>query len=254
VKTRILPFAGSGVLAIALLGSACDQGKSTAAAADAAPVTSATTTASAPPEPPKPPVVTLDDSSIVVAGDRVDFPKTAGGDVEGRVAGLLSSKPMVSGQTLEVDALRDTSMAHFAIAIEAMRQAKAKGATVKTAKRDRTMGTLKLTLDHASPPPCTAVGMIDKQNAILVWPAKGAVAQRFTHGFAGPDITLGSQALAKLANECVSPFFFVSADDSIKWGVVFDLALATSQVTPFRPTAAAVLTRAPVAGRKVTDN
>ena len=253
MKTRIAWFAGYGAVAFALLGSACDE-KTAPVTVDASPVVSATASASSAPEPPKPPVVTLDDSAFVVAGDRVEFPKTgSGGDVAGRIAGLVSSKPLVTGQTLEVDALRDTTMAHFAIAIEALRQAKARSLTVKTAKRDRTMGTLNVTLDHANAPPCTAVGMIDKNNAILVWPASGAVAQRFTHGFAGPDITLGSAALAKLAGECGAPFYFVAGDETIKWGVVFDLAVATSQTNAFRPTSAAVLTKTPVPGRKVTD-
>lgn len=198
--------------------------------------------------------MTVDDKAFVIAGDRVEFPKTgAGGDVVGRIAGLVRSKPLVLGRTLEVDALRDTTMAHFALAVEALQRAAAAGLRVKTAKRDHTVGTLSVALDHANPPPCTAAAMIDKKNSVLVWPAGGAVAQRFTHGFAGPDITLGSAALAKLAGSCGAPFYFVAGDDSITWGVVFDLALATSQTVGFRPKSAVVLTKTPVPGRKITE-
>jgi hypothetical protein len=238
-----------------LLGSGCDQ-KPSVAAHDAAPVTSVTSTASAAPEPPKPPVVTIDDASFVVAGDKVDFGKTAGGasgDVKGRIVGLLAAKPLVAGQTLEVDALRDTTMPHFSIAIDALREAKVKAANVRTAKRDRTVATLHVTLEHPPPPSCTAVAMIAKDNAVLVWPYGGAIAQRFSHGFAGPDITLGSGALAKLANQCSAPFDLVSADDSIKWGVVFDLALAAAESPGFRPTSTDVLAKVPVPGRKVSE-
>lgn len=238
---------------VLLLGSACDE-KPAPAVVDAAPVTPATTAApSAAPEATKPPVVTLDDTAFVVAGDRVEFPKTPGGDVEGRITGLLATKPLVSGATLEVDALRDTTMAHFAIAIDALRKAKAKGATVKTATRDRAMGSLAVMLDHAPAPTCAAVGMIGKDNAIMVWPYGGAVAQRFTHGFAGPDITLGSAALAKLATSCTAPFDFVAGEESIKWGVVFDLAVATAQAAGARVTSSVVLTKSPVPGRRVEE-
>jgi len=242
---RILLF-----VPVVLLG--CDQ-KQTAATGDAAAATSATTTASVAPEPPKPPLVTVDDTAFVVAGDRVEFGK-GGGDVAGRISGLLSSKPLVADQTLEVDALRDTTMAHMAIAIDALRQSKAKSLTVKTAKRDRTMGTLAVTLAHPPAPSCAAVGMIGKDNSIMVWPYGGAVAQRFTHGFAGPDITLGSAAFAKLANECTAPWDFVAGEDSIKWGVVFDLALAAAQTAGMHATSTVVLTKTPVAGRKINED
>lgn len=235
----------------ALLGSACDQ-KPTVAPPDAAPVTSATASASAADlGPPKPPLVTIDDSGVVVSGDKVGF---GGGDARGRIAGMLSSKPLVSGQTLEVDALRDTTMAHFSIALAALRDAKAKDAMVKTAKRDLSMGTLHVAIEHAPPPACAAVGMVAKDNSIEVWPWGGAVAQRFTHGFAGPDITLGSAALARRAEECNAPFALVAGDDAIKWGVVFDLALATAQAAPAKAATAVVLTKPPVPGRKVTED
>jgi hypothetical protein len=208
-----------------------------------------TTVASTPPPPPKPPVITLDDGSFVATGDRVDMSVA---DAKGRIVAMLGNKPLVAGQTLEVDALRDTTMPRFVTAIDALREAKVKSLTVKTAQRDRTMGTLNVALDHPPAPACAAVGMITKDNAINVWTYGGAgAAQRFSHGFAGPDITLGSAAFAKLANDCSeSTFDVVAADDAIKWGVVFDLALAASQTAGFKPTSTVVVAKA-VPGRKV---
>ncbi|HEY1956074.1 MAG TPA: hypothetical protein VGH28_10680 [Polyangiaceae bacterium] len=226
-----------------LLGSGCEE-KTPPAAIDAAPVTSATTSASAAPEAPRPPVVTIDDAAFEVAGDKVNF----GGDAKGRIVGLLASKPLVAGQTLEVDALRDTTMAHFSIAVDALREAKVKDATVKTAKRDRTVGTLHVVFEHAPAPACAPVAMVAKDNAILVWPRSGAVAQRYTHGFAGPDITLGSAELIKETNACGGSIDYVAGDDSIKWGVVFDLATAGNA------TSTIVVTKPPVPGRKVTED
>jgi hypothetical protein len=240
----------SRALFVLLLCCSCDD--KTAKTVDAAPASSVTTTAtaSAPPPPASPPVVTLDDTSFVVTGDKIDL---SAADAKGRIVAMLANKPMVTGQTLEVDALRDTTMPRFTIAIEALHDSKAKALTVKTAQRDRTMGTLAVALDHGPVPPCAAVGAITKDNAINIWNyGGGSAAQRFSHGFAGPDITLGSAAFAKAANACEATVAFVSGDDSIKWGVVFDLALAASQTSGYKPTSTVVVKTA-VPGRKVGD-
>lgn len=243
------------MLAIVALG--CDE-KPTAALDAASASATPSVTASAPPPPPKPPIITLDDGAFVASGDKVDM---SAADAKGRIVAMLSNLnsapaargPMITGETLEVDALRDTTMPRFMVAIDALHDAKAKSLVVKTAQRDRTMGTLSVSLEHPVVAPCAAVAMVTKDNAINVWPYSGATAQRFSHGFAGPDITLGSAAFAKLANACEAPMDFVGGDDTIKWGVVFDLALAASQTAGFRPTSTVVLTKTPVLGRKVTE-
>ena len=214
----------------------------------------ATAVVSAAPPPSKPPLVTVDDISVVVSGDRVDF---AGPDAKGRLAALIAAKPLVAGETLEVDVLRDTTMPHVEIVTAALREAKAKGATVKTARRDRTLGELAVLFDHPPVASCAAVATIAKDDAVLVWPFGGGTALRYAHGMAGPDITLGSEGLRKLANACESSIYFVSADDSIKWGMVFDLAVAAHGTADagagFRPSSAVVLGKAPVPGRKVSE-
>ncbi len=247
MKTRALAFT-------LVLGSyasvACDD--KPAATLDAATAASATVsaTASAPPPPPKPPIITLDDGAFVATGDKVDM---SAADAKGRIVAMLANKTLVVGQTLELDALRDTTMPRFMIAIDALHDAKAKALTIKTAQRDRTMGTLNVTLDHGAVSSCAAVAMVTKDNAINVWPYAGAVAQRFSHGFAGPDITLGSAAFAKLANACDSSYDFVAGDDAIKWGVVFDLAVAAAQTPAFKPTSTVVLAKTPVPGIKIKE-
>jgi len=245
VKSRLLvPFV--------VVCLSCDEKPS--AAPDAATAEAAvvpTVTASSPPPQPKPPVVTVDDSSVVVTGDKVDF--CSSGDAKGRIAAMLANKPLVVGQTLEVDALRDVVMSHFAIAMDALRDAKVKAVTVKTAQRDRTMGSLDVAIEHGAVSPCAAVAMVAKDNAILVWPYSGATAQRFTRGLAGPDITVGSGGLRTLGNGCDAPVYFVAGDDTIKWGVVFDLALAAKSGGSFKPASVVVLTKTPTPGRKVTE-
>jgi hypothetical protein len=211
----------------------------------------ATPTVSTPPAPPKPPVITVDDTSFVVTGDKVDLTAP---DAKGRIVGMLANKPMVAGETVEVDALRDVTMPHFEAALDALHDAKAKGATVKTAQRDRTMASVDVVFEHGAVAPCSAVGMVAKDNAIMVWSyGGGAAAQRFSHGFAGPDITLGSGALRGAGNACDSPVYFVSGDDSIKWGVVFDLAVAAKTGGSFKPQSLVVLAKAPVPGHAVKE-
>ena len=254
MKTRALAF--TLVLGCASVG--CDD--KPAATLDAA--SSASTTpsaiASTPPPPPKPPIITLDDGAFVAAGDKVDM---SAADAKGRIVAMLANLnsapgargPLVADQTLEVDALRDTTMSRFMVAIDALHDAKAKALTIKTAQRDRTMGTLNVTLEHGAVSSCAAVAMVTKDNAINVWPYAGATAQRFSHGFAGPDITLGSAAYAKLANACDSSYDFVAGDDTIKWGVVFDLAVAAAQTAGFKPTSTVVLAKTPVPGIKIKE-
>lgn len=242
MKTRWLAF-----VAIAAIG--CDE-KPTTTAKEAASSATVSATASAAPPPPAPPVITLDDGAFVATGDKVDM---SAADAKGRIVAMLANKTLVVGQTLELDALRDTTMPRFMIAIDALHDAKVKALTVKTAQRDRTMGSLGVSLEHPLASPCAAVAMVTKDNAINVWPYGGAIAQRFSHGFAGPDITLGSAAFAKLANACDASIDFVGGDDTIKWGVVFDLARAASQTAGFKVTSTVVLTKTPVPGRKINE-
>jgi len=253
VKTRALLL----TLALAPIDVGCDEKPVVTLDAPSASVT-ASAVASSPPPAPKPPVVTLDDGAFVASGNKVDM---SVGDAKGRIVAMLASlnsapsapAALVEGQTLEVDALRDTTMPRFVVAIDALRDAKVKALAIKTAQRDRTIGTLNVALEHGAIAPCAAIGMVTKDNAINVWPYGGGVAQRFSHGFAGPDITLGSAALVKLANACDSSYDFVAGDDTIKWGVVFDLALAASQSAGFKAKSTIIPTKKPVPGNKIAE-
>lgn len=197
---------------------ACEdkEASKTVASASAAPTV---TQAPAPPVP-KPPVVVVEDAFISVSGERIDTT----GDAKGRLVAILTGRPKVEGEILEVQALRDVKYPRVATAIAALREVKAKGAVVKTALRDRSLG--ELPMDFAAPAPCSPMAMIAKDNAVLVWPASGGVAQRFTHGMAGPDLTLGSDGVRRLGASCASTTFVVAGDESTKWGLVFDLAVA----------------------------
>jgi hypothetical protein len=239
------------ILALVTLASttlvlgACDEKQSANAAASA----SATVAPPPPPPPPpeKPPIVFVEDAQITVSGEKIDL----SGDVKGKLVAVLGAKPKVAGETLEIQALRDAKYARVAAAVAAVRDAKAKGAIVKTALRDNALG--ELPLDLGAPAACAPVGMIAKDSAILVWPAGGGTATRFTHGMAGPDMTLGSDGMRKVGASCDGNAFVVAADPEVKWGLVFDLAIAakSSEAGAPKQTVGIVPADPPTPGKKL---
>lgn len=227
---------------------ACDDKdtKGTAPTATSS-ATAPASTAAPPPPPEKPPIVFVEEAGITVSGEKVD----PTGDVKGKLLAVLSAKPKVAGETIEIQALRDAKYVRVAQAVAAVRDAKAKGAVIKTALRDNALG--ELPIDLGAPPACSPVGLIAKDSAILVWPAGGGTATRFTHGMAGPDMTLGSDGMRKLGASCDSGTFVVAGDEPVKWGLVYDLAMATRSAEAGVPkqTRAAIMEATPVGGKKL---
>lgn len=236
---RFAPF-------LLVLAFGCDD-KETPKGTAATASTTATATTPPPPPPEKPPILFIEDAAISVSGERIE----ATGDVKGRLAAILAAKPKVAGEVIEIQALRDSKYGRVATAVAAVRDAKAKSAVIKTALRDNALG--ELPVDLGTPAACSPVGLIAKDSAILVWPAGGGTATRFTHGMAGPDMTLGSDGMRKLGASCDSSTFVVAGDDAVKWGLVYDLAMAARSAEGGAPkqTTAAIPGEAPVAGRKL---
>ncbi|CAN5462100.1 hypothetical protein BH09MYX1_BH09MYX1_42810 [soil metagenome] len=234
------------LLGLLTLAVACDD-KDTAKGTQPSAQTATTVAPPPPPPPAKPPIVFVEDAATSVSGERID----PSGDAKGRLVAILASKPKVAGETIEVQALRDVKFPRVAAVIAALREAKASGAVIKTALRDNSLG--ELTIDFAPPIACSPVGMIAKDSAILVWPAGGGTATRFTHGMAGPDMTLGSDGMRKLGATCDSNLFAIAGDESVKWGLVYDLAISTrsNEAGIAKQTVAVVPADPPVPGRKL---
>ena len=239
---------GCALAAVVLSDVACEEKKET----PQAPSASARPTVSlAPPPIAKPPFLSVDETACYVGGDRVDL--NAGG-AGARVAAILATKPKVEGETLELQALRDVKFPKVANLIVAARAAKAKAILVKTSRRDQSMGELEIRFDHPALSSCSAVASIGKDNAIKVWPAGGGGGESFTHGMAGPDMTRGVLGAQKQAAACDSSLWAVTAEDTVQWGLVFDLAMLAMGVfdggKPMRATQVDVI-ESGVAGRKV---
>ncbi len=202
------------------------------------------------------PVLSLvvDDKRFTVNGDKVDLTVA---DPKAQVAGAMAGKVGIEGAVVDVIVMRDTLTPKVALVVGALRAAKAQGANVKTTRRDGNTASLVLTWGAARPD-CAAVGMIGKDGAITAWPVGGGTAARFSRGFAGPDLTLGSAGVRKVVQGCDATVLYLSAADNIVWGLLFDLALAVrggdDAGAPLRAATTSLLLDTPVAGRKVAQD
>jgi hypothetical protein len=252
---RWISLSRIALVAVTLAGPACDKdapkddkGITTATAAPTLTPPTLTPPAPAPAGPTKLQLA-VDDTAAFVAGERFDL---AAPDPKGRLVAALTGKP-VEGETVVLNAARDAKLPKVVWMISALAAKKAKAVDVHTPLRDRSPGETVFTLG-AKAEGCSTVGFIGKDNAIATWPVSGATAERFTHGMAGPDLTRGSEGIRKRVLACDAPVWFVSADDSVTWGLVFDLALAVLHPDDGglpKPRSVALLTKPPVPGRKV---
>jgi hypothetical protein len=237
-------------LAGLVLASGCDEKKATPTTEPSA--SAVASVALAPPPVAKPPFLSVDEKACYVGGDKVDL---AAGDAKARVAAILGTKPKVEGEMLELQALRDVKFPKVAALLDGARTAKAKGVTIKTSRRDQSMGEIEVRFDHAPLAACSAIASIGKDSGVNVWPAGGGTADHFTHGMAGPDMTRGVAGAQKVAGACAESYVWaVTAEDTVQWGLVFDLATlamgAFDGGKPMRATQLDVLADA-VPGRKV---
>jgi hypothetical protein len=212
--------AAAGPLALAaglLLWAGCDDKPAPTAAAEAAAVVP---TASAPPEPPRAPEIVIDATTISVGTDRI---ATGEPGLPDKVAVFVTGRPMIEGQTVSVVAMRNAKPSGPLAVISALRKAKAAAAVIHTDGRDGSTQALPLSFP-TTVADCTTVAWIAKDAAIDVWPAGGGTAKRVIKGLAGPDMTLGGEAVRKQMSACAASQVFVGADEGLTWGLVFDLA------------------------------
>jgi hypothetical protein len=203
--------------------------------------------AAAPPEPPKAPEIIVDSANVSVGAERISAGEPGLAD---KVAVFVTGRPAIAGQVVDFVAMRNAKPSHVAAVASALRRAKAASLNVKTMARSEATDKLPLSLAN-SVPDCTIVAWIAKDAAIDVWPANGGTAKRIIKGMAGPDMTLGTEAVLKQVNGCGAPVLLVGADDRFPWGLVFDLATMSLQTPGARASAVVLVTNA-TPGRKVT--
>jgi hypothetical protein len=237
----------AAALAIAPLGGCDSDEKSAAPAAQP----TAPPPAASPPEPPPPPRapdIVVDPGYVAVGNDKVanlGGPEAAFAD---KIGVFLNGRPMIEGQTVDVVVMRNAKVPEVSAVLTALRRAKASGAGAKTEARDNSTQRLAFTFT-APNQPCATVAWIARDAAIDAWPVSGGRAKKVIKGLAGPDMTLGLEAVRSVVQQCDAPLV-VGADESMTWGLVFDLATMTLTAPGSRANTAYLVTSA-VPGRKV---
>jgi hypothetical protein len=195
----------------------------------------------------KAPEIIIGRMNVDVGKDRVPTSDPALAD---RTAVFLRGAPAIEGRIVDVVVLRAAKPSHVAAVLDALRQEKATGANMKTDSRDGATETLPVAFVPTLPD-CATVAWIAKDAAIDVWRAGGGVAKRVLRGLAGPDLTLGLEAVEKQGSNCAASQFALGADDAMTWGLVFDLGRAALHA-PWTRTSSAVLVTAAIPGRRLS--
>jgi hypothetical protein len=245
---RPSPFRPSRVLpplVLLILGAACDEKSAPAETHEAGGAAAATTSAPPPPEAPRAPDILVDASNVSIGSDHVPTGELGLAD---KVSVFLTGRPAIAGHTVSMVAMRPAKPSSVVAVVSALRKAKAAGAVIHTDARDGVTKDLPLSFATSSFD-CAAVAWIAKDAAIDVWPAGGGTPKRIIKGLAGPDMTLGTEAIMKQAGACNANELFLGADDALTWGLVFDLGTSVLG-SPGARASAAVLMRDSNLGRK----
>ncbi len=243
------PAAPVGFAVLATLAiPACDKDTPRTEAVEAA-ATPAVSTATSPPDPPRAPDIVIDSTNVAVGNDRIGAGEPGLAD---KLAVFVSGRPMIEGQVVSVVVLRNAKPSGPLALLSALRRAKATGAVIRTDGRDGTTQKLPIAFSSpaSAPPDCATVAWIGHDAAINVWPAGGGTARRVVKGLAGPDMTLGGEAVQKQLAGCSASQIFVGEDEALTWGLAFDLATA-ALAAPGCRASAAVLVPDAVPGRKL---
>jgi len=233
---------------LALALAACDDKPKDTPQLPAAPSAPPAASSAAPKEP-ETTTVSMDDTAITINGARVPFD---GADPRARIAAELGGKPKIAGETVPLVVMRPAKANKVAIAVAALKDTKAKGVVVKGQKRDGQMAEIPVSFGASAP--CVAAASIGKDVAINVWTIGGTTARRFAKGMAGPDLTLGSEGLRKAIAACDTKVALLTADESVTWGLLYDLALTTKEDPDpkTKDVTFALTVETAVAGRKAT--
>ncbi len=241
------PFASFAALA----SSGCDDDPKTLAKnADAASAASAAPTPTpTPPPAPKAPKIVIEPGTFTIDAERVS---PTDPDPVGQIATLITGKPQIEGAVVEIDVKRAAKPSQMVTMIFALKKAKAKGVNARTENRDKVMMPFTLTFAGPPQPDCAVVAYIAKDSKINVWTLGGGAAKTYSKGFAGPDMTLGTEGVRESIGHCDAPTLFVGADDAMNWGLVYDLATITkSGASTAKITQFALVPNTVVPGRKV---
>lgn len=207
---------------------------------------------SAVPEPEGPP-----DFEIDAVGAKVGFERTMTDKPEGlglMKAALEKNKEYVQGQDVLLRVYREAKHEWVAAYIRELSTAGAKSIKIKTDTREGYPGELVFVPEDQAKnaPSCSAVGMILEDRSTAIWKLAGGTASRRQKGMAGPDLSMTGETLERVGRQCKdSKLFFVSAAETVEWGLVYDLAASSQRLEKYRFDRMVLLNEIPTPGQKV---
>lgn len=167
---------------------------------------------------------------------------------------IAANAPFVSGKNVALRVERQSKLPVVAEMMQALVTGGATSLAVSTESRPEYPKTVTFSPASAgkSAPACSVVAKVLTERRNAVWSLKGGTAVRSPKGLAGPDMAMTADSLDAAAHRCKdSDFVFVSADDDVEWGLVYDLAAATQSLEKSKLGKVVLLEPSPVAGRPV---
>lgn len=204
------------------------------------------------PKPKGPPELVIDDLSPKVGFTRVLLDKPEGKDKLAKE--LSNNKEWFEGKEVTLSVIRNAKMATVITFMEALGKVGASKVIVKTETRKEFSGELGFTpqVKAPRPEPCALVGMILDDRSSAIWKVMGGTAMKRAKGLAGPDLSTTAETIERMAKACSgSNMFFVSAAETVEWGLAYDLAASTKTVPDVKLDLLVLLEQTPTAGRKV---
>lgn len=169
-------------------------------------------------------------------------------------AAIAQAKAWVSGKDVKLTADRQAKVAHVGAMMQALAEGGATSVTVSTETRTEFPKTVAFTPIGGllSKPHCSVVAKVLTERKNAVWSLGGGTAIRSPKGLAGPDMAMTEDSLTAAAKRCKeSDVVFVSGDEDVEWGLIYDLAAATKVLEKASFAKVVLLEPAPVAGRPV---
>lgn len=203
-------------------------------------------------KPAGPPELAIDDLGPKVGFSRILLDKPDGRDK--LRAELTEAKQHFEGKEATLSVIRNAKLVWVTTLLSELGKIGASKVIIKTETRKEFPAELAFTPEAKAPTPeaCAVVGMILDDRSAAIWKVGGGTAIKKAKGLAGPDLSMTSETIERMAKACkASNMFFVSASDSVEWGLAYDLAASTRSIADVKFETLVVLEKTPTAGRKV---
>lgn len=205
-----------------------------------------------PPKPKGPPELTVSAEGPKVGWTYILLDKPDGKQKLAQEIG--ANAEYVSGKDVPLRVDRNAKLAHVGEMVSALAAGGAASIVVSTETRPEFPNTVKFAplASGKSAPACSVVTKVLSERRNAVWALKGGTAVKSPKGLAGPDMAMTQDSLEAAARRCKdSDIVFVSADEDVEWGLVYDLAAATQKLEKAKLGRVVLVEPAPVAGRPV---